>query len=309
MYYTKFPFHFKEETVYNLKKTVKIQISFYTDPEDHPMISPFERKNALAAALDRLALCALVFMLCVAYFFLLWKSGAASLIAGAALFVLIILAFSLVEKRTLTLRDRMLRERIGGMIALDELLMLPNQAACARVCTLLQKTLDAQPLSDVTMRYGEETWLVRLAQCLPGSSASQGDVLGAHRARIECGADKVALVCTASFSPEATRAAEWADPPVRLIGGRQLALLFGRLHPATDEDIARHLARQKKPFSWARIRALALSAAKLRRYLLCAFLLLMFYLITRSPAALFSSLLSFLLAILCDRENKRRFTL
>jgi len=159
------------------------------------------------------------------------------------------------------------------------------------------------------MRCSGEIWLIRLSQCLPGTSASQGDVLGAHRARIECGADKVALVSTAGFSPEATRAAEWADPPVRLIGGRQLALLFGRMYPATDEDIARHLARQKKPFSWARIRALALSAGKLRRYLLCAFLLLMFYFFTHSRPALLSCLLSFLLAILCDRENKRRFTL
>ena len=273
------------------------------------MTPPFERKNALAAALDRTALRALILVLCVAYFFFLWKNGVASLIAGSALFVLITLAFLLLEKRTLTMRDRLLRERVGGMIALDELIMLPNREACARVCTLLQRTLDAQTLSDTSMRYGGETWLIRLAQCMSGSAASQGDVLGAHRARIECGADKVALVSTAAFSPEATRAAEWADPPVRLISGRQLAMLFGKLHPATDEDIARHLARQKKPFSWARIRALALSAPKLRRYLLCALLLLMFYFITHSLAALFSSLLSFLLAILCDRENRRRFTL
>ena len=94
-----------------------------------------------------------------------------------------------------------------------------------------------------------------------------------------------------------------------MIGGRQIALLFGRLHPATDEDIAQHAARQKKPFSWARIKALALSAAKLRRYLLCAFLLLLLYLITDSPVSLFASVLSFVLAILCDRENKQRFKL
>ena len=81
------------------------------------------------------------------------------------------------------------------------------------------------------------------------------------------------------------------------------------MHPATDEDIARHLARQKKPFSWARIRALALSSAKLKRYLLCAFLLLMLYFAAHSLFALLSCLLSFMLAILCDRENKRRFTL
>lgn len=273
------------------------------------MTSPFDQKNALATALDRLALRVLILFLCVGYFFFLWQNGAASLMAGIALFVLICLGWMLVEKRTLSRRDRMLRERVGGMIALDELIMLPTGAACARVCMLLQKTLDGEAVSENTMRCGGETWLIRLAQCLPGTTASQGDVLSAHRARIESGADKVALVSTACFSPEATRAAEWADPPVRLIDGRQLAFLFGRQHPATDEDIARHLARQKKPFSWARIRALALNARKLRRYLLCAFLLLMLYFFTQSLSALLSCLLSFLLAILCERENRQRFTL
>ena len=273
------------------------------------MVSPFESKNALAAALDRLALRALILFACVAYFFFLWKNGAASLLAGSALFMLIMLGMLLLEKRTLSVRDRILRERIGGMIALDELIMMPSGAACARISTLLQKTLDAHALSENTMRCGGEIWLIRLSQCLPGTTASQSDVLSAHRARVECGADKVALARTAGFSPEATRAAEWTDPPVRLISGRQLALFFGKLHPATDEDIAHHLARQKKPFSWARIRALALSAGKLKRYLLCAFLLLMFYFAAHSLAALLASLLSFVLAILCDRENKRRFTL
>jgi len=273
------------------------------------MTSPFDRKNALATALDRLALGSLVLVLCVGYFFFLWKNSIASLLAGLALFILISLCMMLLEKRTLSVRDRMLRERVGGMIALEELIMMPSSAACARVCALLQKTLDADALSENTMRCSGETWLIRLSQCLPGTTSSQSDVLSAHRARIECGAEKAALASTAGFSPEAVRAAEWADPPVRLISGRQLSALFGKLHPATDEDIARHLARQKKPFSWARIRALALSAGKLKRYLLCAFLLLIYYFAAHSLAALLAGILSFLLAILCDRENKRRFML
>lgn len=273
------------------------------------MNSPFDRKNALASALDRLALRTLLLTVSILYFFFLWRNGPASLIAGGALFILTCLTIMLFEKRTLHVRDRMLRERVGGMIALDDLIMAPSSIAVERVCALLCDTLGAQDLGNATMRYGGETWLIRLSQCLPGTSASQGDVLGAHRARVERGADKVALVSTAGFSPEATRTAEWADPPVRLISGRQLALLFGRQHPATDEDIARYLARQKKPFSWQRIKSLALSPAKFRRYLLCAFLLLVLYFVTDSLVSLISCMLSFLLAILCDRENKRRFTL
>lgn len=268
------------------------------------MMSPFDRKNKLASLLDRLAVRALLLAGCVAYFYFLWRGSAESLMAGCALFALICLTLLLFERRTLTVRDRLLRERIGGAIALEELLLSPAGAAAARVRDLLCRTLGATASGDSTMRYGDETWLIRCAQCLPGTSAAQSDVLGAHRARVECGADKVALACTAGFSPEATRAAEWTDPPVRLIGGRQLALLFGRMHPATDEEIARRLSRQKKPFSWQRIRALSLSPAKQRRYLLCAFLLLMLYLIGGSLYALLPCMLSFSLAMLCRREGR-----
>lgn len=273
------------------------------------MMSPFDSKNKVAALLDRLALRTLLLAASVGYFFFLWRSGMASLLAGSALFALITLTILLIEKRTLSRRDRSLRERVGGAIALQELVMLPGARANETVRTLLCDALDAEPLEGSRMRYEDESWLVRCAQCLQGSNASEGDVLAAHRARVGSGADKCALASTSGFSPAAVRAAEWMDPPVRLITGRQLALLYGRLHPATDEEITRHLSRQKKPFSWQRIRALALSHTKLRRYLLCAFLLLLLYFATQSASTLVACLLSFFLAVLCDRENRRRFRL
>lgn len=273
------------------------------------MMSPFDRKNKVAACLDRFALRILLLALCVGYFFFLWRSGIPSLMAGSALFALVCLSLMLLERRTLSRRDRMLRERVGGMIALEELILLPSSKACETVCALLCDTLGAQALGGGRMRYEEETWLIRCAQCLQNANASEGDVLSAHRARIELQADKCALVSTSGFSPAAIRAAEWMDPPVRLIAGRQLSALFGRLHPATDDDIAQHLSRSKKPFSWQRIRALALMPAKLKRYLICALLLLLLYLMTKSGATLAACLLSFVLALLCAHENRRSFTL
>lgn len=273
------------------------------------MASPFDTKNKVASALDRLAFRALLLLCCTLYFFYLWRSGLPSLIAGGALFALVMLLLMLLQRRTLTRRDRMLRERLSGMIALDNLLLLPNAQACKQICTLLCGALEAEMLPGGQMLYEGETWLVRCAQCLQGTRVSQGDVLSAHRTRVESGAQRCILASTTGFSPEAVRAAEWADPPIRLIAGRQLALLFGRLHPATDEEIAAHLARSKKPFSWQRIRALALSPVKERRYLLCAAMLLLFFVLTRNIVALLSSLLSFALALLCHRENQRSFRL
>ena len=273
------------------------------------MASPFDTKNKVASALDRLAFRAGLLLCCTLYFFYLWRSGLPSLIAGGALFALVMLLLMLLQRRTLTRRDRMLRERLSGMIALDNLLLLPNAQACKQICTLLCSALEAETLPGGQMLYEGETWLVRCAQCLQGTRVSQGDVLSAHRARVESGAQRCILASTTGFSPEAVRAAEWADPPIRLIAGRQLALLFGRLHPATDEEIAAHLARSKKPFSWQRIRALALSPVKERRYLLCAAMLLLFFVLTRNIVALLSSLLSFALALLCHKENQRSFRL
>lgn len=68
------------------------------------MTSPFDSKNHIATALDRLALRLLLFMLCVFYFFYLWHSGVSSLIAGSALFLLVLLFILLLERRTLTTR-------------------------------------------------------------------------------------------------------------------------------------------------------------------------------------------------------------
>lgn len=273
------------------------------------MTSPFDSKSKIAIQLDRLALHIAILMICVGYFYFLWHSAPLSLIAGSALFILAALCFLLFERQTLRRRDRMLRERIGGMIALEALLLMPGAQACDSVCTLLCSVLGAQPDQGGRMYYSGETWLVRCAQCMQGKSATEGEILSAHRARTEAGADKCVLASTGGFTPDAVRTAEWMDPPIRLISGRQLAILFGRSHPATDEDIARHIARQKKPFTRQRILALALSPQKLRRYLLCAFLLLLMYLFSHSAAALIACILSFFLAVLCDRENRRSFHL
>ena len=272
------------------------------------MTSPFDSKNRVAAALDRLALRVLLFVLSVGYFFFLWHSGALSLLAGSALFALAMLTLLLLERRTLARRDHALRIRVGGAIALEELTLLPAAEAEARVCLLLAQTLGGTARGSV-LSYAGKTYLVRCAQTLPGSSAGEGDVLAAHRAKTASGAELCILAGTGGFSPAAQRAAEWMEPPIRLLAGRQLALLFGQQLPATDAEIARRARRQRTPFTRGRIRALALAPAKQGRYLLVAFLLTMLYLLLHSLLSLVFALVSFALAMLCARENQKAFRL
>lgn len=271
--------------------------------------SPFDTKNRFAEAIDRFSLCALVFLLSCGYFFFLWRTGPASLVAGGALFSLIAMTVALVERRTLKKRDLLLRQRLGSAIFLEELLLLPSGKARDRVLSLLVHTLDAEPCGSGIMRYEGETWLVHLAQCMTGASAGAGDVLAAHRAREESGAKRCVLVSTTAFTAEAVRCAQWVDPPIRLIPGRQIAAVAGRLSPATDEEIAERARRRKRPFSRERIRALAFSPVKTRRYLLCSFLLMILYFFSHSTASLVFMLASFVLAIFCHRANTKQFRL
>lgn len=269
------------------------------------MQSPFDIKSKAAYTIDRLALRLLLLLLSIAYFYRLFGGLRESLIAGGALFALMTLTFALFERHTLSKRNQALRERLGGAIALQDLVLMPSGKACETVCSLLCAALDAEESPPASMRYDGQRWLIRCSQCLQGANASASDVLAAHRAREEAGGGQCVLASTGGFSPDAVRAAEWVDPPIRLITGAQLSALFGRLHPATDEDIARHARRQKMPYSFSRIRALALSPAKLRRYLLCALLLLVFYLTSGSLICLLSSLLALLLAKFCHLANRR----
>lgn len=164
------------------------------------MMSPFDSKNRVATALDRLALRALLFLLSVGYFFALWHSGAPSLLAGSALFALAMLTLLLLERRTLARRDRALRVRVGGAIALEELMLLPAAEAEGRVCLLLAETLGGAAQGSV-LSYAGKTYLVRCAQTLPGSAAGEGDVLAAHRAKAASGAELCILAGTGGFSP------------------------------------------------------------------------------------------------------------
>ena len=271
------------------------------------MTSSFDLKNRVATALDRLALRVLLFFLSVGYFFALWHSGAPSLLAGSALFALAMLTLLLLERRTLARRDRALRvRRRRNRAGRAGCFCLPPRPKGASVCCWPKRWAAR---AGFRLTPANKTYLVRCAQTLPGSAAGEGDVLAAHRAKTASGAELCILAGTGGFSPAAQRAAEWMEPPIRLIAGRQLALLFGQQHPATDAEIARRARRQRTPFSRGRIRALALAPAKQGRYLLVAFLLALLYLFLRSLLSLVFALTAFVLAMLCARENRKAFRL
>lgn len=269
--------------------------------------SPFEQKNQMAEWVDALALRLLLLLLSVGYFLLLWQRILPGLAAGTALFLLVLLTILLAQHKTQDTRKRLQRERITGEIAIEELLLMPGSLACEKVCDLLCALLGAQKLDSTTIRAGNETLHIRLAQIIPGSVCGAGEILAVHRACGESTAERCILACTGEFSAEAVRFAQWVSPPVTLLPAKRLAAFFGKLHPATDEEIGQYMRRHRQPFTRSRIKELAFSPQKTRRYMLCAFLLLLVYLVFDLLSALLSCLLAFALGIVCYNENRNTF--
>lgn len=269
--------------------------------------SPFDQKNRTAEFVDSIALRLLLFLVSVGYFLLLWRRVLPGIAAGTALFLLLLLSLLLTRQKTQDTQKRMQREKITGEIAMEELLLMPGSLACEKVCDLLCALLGAQKLDSTTIRAENETLHIRLAQIIPGSVCGAGEVLSAHRACGERCADRCILACTGEFSAEAIRFAQWVSPPVTLLPAKRLSAFFEKLHPATDEEIKQYLHRHRQPFTRNRIRELAFSPQKTRRYMLCAFLLLLVYLVFDMLSALFSCLLAFTLGIVCFNENRNTF--
>lgn len=188
-------------------------------------------------------------------------------------------------------------------------MLLPAAQAEKRVCALLAQTLGGNA-RDSVLTYANKTYLVRCAPNPVRLFRRRGRCAG-RAPRPDCLRNGIlhSSLNRRLFPHPAQRAAEWMEPPIRLIAGRQLALLFGQQHPATDAEIARRARRQRTPFSRGRIRALALAPAKQGRYLLVAFLLMMLYLLLHSALSLVFALVSFVLAMLCAQENQKAFRL
>ena len=265
------------------------------------MITPFEQKSALAGLLDRVGLRALLFLLSILWFYRLWGNAASSLAAGSALGLLLCITLSLWQKKTLHQRESALRVRLGGMLALEEMTLLGEQAAAECAARCLQSVypirIEKKTPFGVLAVFHDETLLVRCKRAHVSARVSCGDVLEAQRARIGSGAARCVLCATCTFDAQALRLCQTLVPPVRAVDGDALAAMAGHLSPATDEQLVALGRRQRHPFAWEQLRAVVFEPEKIRRYLLYGFFLYLFYIFTGRLYALIPSLLCLCLAI------------
>ena len=213
--------------------------------------------------LDRLALRVCCFS--ARLFLALWHSDAHSTGRGRPVRVGNA-TLLLLERRTLARRDRALRVRVGGTIALEELMLLPAaEAEGARLSAAGPRRWAARRRAPVLSYAGKDVSRPLRWAC-PAPPPGEGDVLAAHRAGPRSGAELCILAERAAL-PAAQRAASgWAahPPKPQAVGSRCSSGTAPRHRRA---EIARRAPGQRTPFSRGRIRALALAPAKQGRYL------------------------------------------
>ena len=113
---------------------------------------------------------------CEVWFFALWGVGLPAILAGGALAAMIFLALRLLKKRRVVRKEQALRRRIGGELALEELLLAPAKKAHFQVALLVSAKWPVVLLrvteDGMLCRYGTETLLVSCLALPPAPGGS-----------------------------------------------------------------------------------------------------------------------------------------
>lgn len=241
------------------------------------------QRSRLGNAMDSLGFHFFTLVLSNFWFILLWGLGPSSLIAGAALYVMIVILRKKVRDDHVTRREAQLRAAIGGELALDRLLLTTHEKANFEIAMLLSlrepmTLIQAGEHGVLCARKGKK-WLVSFLQSPAETSVGPGDVLAFQREIRLLNADRGLLCACGKVSAEAAKQAERA-PAVFFLEREKLIAMLGSANPATDSQLVA-LGRSRKkaaPSHWLR---LILDPARAKRYACYGALLLGMYQFTR----------------------------
>ncbi len=252
--------------------------------------------------MDALGFHLLSLFLSLGFFFFLWGTRASALSAGLALYLMILLLRRKTRDDRLRRKEKRLRARIGGELALERLLLAPAAQAHFETAMLLSlrspMCLVRSGSEGILCTRGEETLLIAFAQLPMAASLGAERVLSVQRAASLSGAGRALLCAPCGISPAARSQAE-GEIPVTLLERGALIALFGQASPATDAQlIALGKRRRARPPArkWL---ATILDRRRAPRYALYSLLLLSMYLISRLPYYIAPGIACALLAAAC----------
>lgn len=205
----------------------------------------YRPKTALASAADHLLRVLLAWAAGVGWFVALWGLCLPALTAGTALGGLFWLCARLLGKKQVQKKEAVLRQTLGGELALEKLLLVSPDEAAFQCVQWLQARTRLQIESGGLGMWDGETVLFRLFAQHPGTEISSQQVSETIRKARQAQVQRILLCTTAPLSSAACRLAETAEPSLRLVGREELIQLAGACCPATDEDLCR--LKQCKP--------------------------------------------------------------
>lgn len=278
------------------------------------MQPPLQSPTRLAGRVDRLGLCVFTLLACFAWFYALWGGAVPALAAGLAMSLIVLRTVRLFEKRTLAKREAALRQRIGGEMAVDSLLLQSQASALSNVVAWLSQVLTLtgfqQKAYGMLADNGEagRVWVACL-QRHAATSAGCDDVLECVRGARKENADLCIVCATSGFTAEAAMLAEDLAPRTRLLGREGLINMAGVAAPATDEQLRALGKRRRQKFRRELWQARVLDPAKKRRYLLYGLGLSALYLMSRQVIYIIPALVCLALFAFCRRKKAVRFTI
>ena len=246
----------------------------------------YQIKTPLALFSDKLFRIIAATVAGVGWFTALWGVSLAALAAGCALGGLLWICARQFTKQLTARREKQLRQMIGGELALDELLLEQTETALKQCLSWIKPRypFDEQRSFQngiLGLWNGKQTWFTLLARH-PSAKITMQSIISCVRKARSLHAEMILLCLTAPVDGGVYTYASALDPPVRLIGRKELIELAGALHPASDEVLIR-MASQKKPRRSAKEwLSVVLEASRARRYFWYGTLLSLFAWVTGS---------------------------
>ncbi|MBR4080161.1 MAG: hypothetical protein IKK21_00020 [Clostridia bacterium] len=260
------------------------------------------RFRPLRGFMDALGVRLLLGLVSAAWFVYLWGLRWASVIAGLALAVLADMALHRGRLRRVARREDALRRRLGGEMALEDLLLCPEHQAHLRCASLLSMKypLEKWQITEwgVIARQGSEKLLIRCAQIPPDAELPPDALLPAARAVLEAGAQRGVICATGRLSKAAEALSCQLPIPLRLVDSHTLIVLGGAASPATDAQLVA-LGQRRRRMPPRALSAVILHPAKARSYMTCGLMFAALYVITRLGWYPLPALVCLLLAAAC----------
>lgn len=229
----------------------------------------YHPKTPLSGLSEHLLRAIVPWMAGLAWFVWLWGLSLPALTAGTALGVMLWLCARLLGKKRVARRESLMRQMIGGELALEKLLLLPPRHAAFQAALWISPEAPVEIHSaegwQVAGMLTEKPVLVRLIAQHESVPITAQQIVEALRDTCMAKAQQCLLCVTAPLSREAAAYCEISNPPIRLFDRDRLIRLAGLASPATDEDL-RSIGRRKRRRSLGEWLETVLDPSRARRY-------------------------------------------